>query len=77
MIPTGYGRKTLKSSSSLTMLLPSLVHDATVRVAMEFLLIFGETNFVEVLKIHKIHKIYGPRNKSALRYLSGCKGVYE
>ena len=32
---------------------------------MEFPLIFGETNFVEV---PKIRKIYGPRKKSALRY---------
>ena len=43
------------------------MHDA-IRVAMEFLLIFGETNFVEVLKIHEIRKIYSPRKKSALRY---------
>ena len=35
---------------------------------MEFLLIFGETNFVEVPKIHESHKIYGPQ-KSTLRYL--------
>ena len=42
------------------------MHDA-IRVAMEFLLIFGETNFVEVLKIGEICEIYGPRNKSALR----------
>ena len=35
---------------------------------MEYLLIFGETNFVEVPKIHKIHKLYGPQ-KSTLRYL--------
>ena len=40
------------------------MHDV-IRVAMEFLLIFDETNFVEVLKIREI---YGPRNKSALRY---------
>ena len=42
------------------------MHDA-IRVAMEFLLIFGEMNFVEVLKIREIRKIYSPRNKSALR----------
>ena len=46
------------------------MHDV-IRVAMEFLLIFGETNFVEVLKIREIHKIYGPRNKRTLRYLVG------
>ena len=34
--------------------------------AMEFPLIFGETNFVEVPKIHKIHEIYGPRKKNIL-----------
>ena len=31
--------------------------------AMEFLLIFGETNFVEVPKIHEICIIYGPRKR--------------
>ena len=41
------------------------MHDA-IHVATEFLLIFSETNFVEVLKICKI---YGPQNKSALRYM--------
>ena len=30
---------------------------------MEFPLIFGETNFVEVPKICEIHKIYGPQRK--------------
>ena len=44
-----------------------LLHDA-IHVVMKFLLIFSETNFVEVLKICKIHGIYGPRNKSTLRY---------
>ena len=34
------------------------MHDA-IRVAMEFLLIFNETNFMEVLKICEI---YGPQN---------------
>ena len=41
------------------------MHDA-IHVAMEFLLIFGETNFVEVLKIREI---YGHWNKSTLRYI--------
>ena len=36
--------------------------------AMEFPLIFGEANFIEVPKIHEICEIYGPRRKSALRY---------
>ena len=40
------------------------MHDA-IRVTMEFLLTFDETNFVEVLKIREI---YGPRNKGALQY---------
>ena len=31
------------------------IHDA-IRVTMEFLLIFGKTNCVEVSKIHEIHK---------------------
>ena len=33
------------------------MHDA-VHVAMEFLLIFGEINIVEVPKICEIHEIY-------------------
>ena len=31
---------------------------------MEFLLIFGETNFVEIPKIHKIHEICSPQKKA-------------
>ena len=31
---------------------------------MEFPLIFGETNFVEVPKIYKICEIYGPRKRA-------------
>ena len=34
---------------------------------MEFPLIFSETNFVEVPKIHEIHEFYDPRKKSALQ----------
>ena len=30
-----------------------------IHVTMELLLISGETNFMEVPKVHKIHKIYG------------------
>ena len=44
------------------------MHDA-ICVTMKFLLIFSETNFVGVLKIRKIHEIYGPQNKSTLQYL--------
>ena len=42
------------------------MHDA-ICVAIEFLLIFSETNFVEVLKIRKIRKIYSPRNKYVVK----------
>ena len=35
---------------------------------MEFPLIFSETKFVEVPKIHEIREIYSPRKKSALWY---------
>ena len=38
-----------------------------IRVTKEFTLIFGETNFVECLKIHEISEVYGPRKKGALR----------
>ena len=38
---------------------------------MEFSLIFGETYFVEVPKIRKIHEIYGPRK----RVLYGIKSI--
>jgi len=31
-----------------------------IRITNEFPLIFGETIFVEVPKIHEIHEIYGP-----------------
>ena len=48
------------------------MHDA-IRVAMEFLLIFGETNFVEVLKVREIRQIYGPRNKNTLLYVVTMK----
>ena len=37
-----------------------------IRVVMEFLLIFGKTNFEEVLKIFGI---YSPQNKSTLWYI--------
>ena len=43
------------------------MHDA-ICVTIEFLLIFGEINFMQLLKICEIHKIYGPQNKSALQY---------
>ena len=48
----------------------------TICVTMEFLLIFDETNFVEVLKIHEIREIYGPRNKSTLWYQMNCIWCY-
>ena len=41
------------------------MHDA-IHVVMEIMLIFGETNFVEVIKIPEI---YGLWNKSALSIL--------
>ena len=40
---------------------------SAIRVTIEFSLLFGETNFVEVPKIHEIHKICNPQ-KGALRY---------
>ena len=44
--------------STLVSSLQSAIH-----VTIEFPLIFGETNFVEVPKIHEIHKICSPRQK--------------
>jgi len=40
-----------------------------IHITNEFLLIFGETIFVEVPKIHKINEIYGPQKKSTLWYI--------
>ena len=39
---------------------------SAIRVTIAFLLIFGETNFVEVPTIHEIHEICSPQNKGAL-----------
>ena len=52
------------------------MHDA-IRVVMEFLLIFGETNFMEVLKIHEICEIYSPRYKNTLRYFKPGAGRWR
>ena len=69
LIPTGYARKKLYIVFELAYNAITFISmlDA-IRVAIQFLLIFGETNFVKVLKIREIREIYGPRNKSALRY---------
>ena len=37
---------------------------SAIRVMIEFLLIFGVINFVEVPKIHEIHKICSPQKKA-------------
>ena len=42
---------------------------STIHVTIGFLLIFGETNFVEVPNIHEIHTICSPQQKGALRYI--------
>ena len=44
--------------STLVSSLQSAIH-----VTIEFPLIFGEKNFVEVPKIHEIHKIFNPRKR--------------
>ena len=38
---------------------------------MEFPLIFDEIDFVEVLKIHEIHEIYGPQKECPTVYGKG------
>ena len=51
--------------------LPWCLHESTlvsslqsaIRVTIEFLLVFGETNFMEVPKIHEIHEICSPQKK--------------
>ena len=40
---------------------------------MEFPLIFAETNFVEVPKIHEIREIYGPQKRAPYGIYSICK----
>ena len=39
-----------------------------IRVTIKFPPIFGETNSMEVLKIHEICEIYSPHKKEVLQY---------
>ena len=53
------GECTYKTHTIGHLLLVSSLQSA-IRVTIEFSLIFGKTNFVEVAKIHEIHKICSP-----------------
>ena len=57
------GECTYKTYTIGHLLLVSSLQSA-IRVTIEFPLIFGKTNFVEVPKIHKIHKICSPGKKA-------------